>query len=64
MSKIYVLLILVLFLVIVGPLVVIWSLNTLFPVLMIPYGFETWLAVFVITGIFRENGIFLGKKSK
>lgn len=30
------------------PLVVIWSLNTLFPVLAIPVGFYQWLAVAVL----------------
>ena len=30
-----------------GPLALIWALNTLFPVLLIPYTFETWLAVVV-----------------
>lgn len=28
----------------------IWALNTLFPVLNIPYTLETWLASFVIFG--------------
>ena len=27
-----------------GPLVLLWSLNTLFPALAIPYTFWTWLA--------------------
>ena len=29
-------------LVAIGPLLTIWSLNTLFPQLNIPYSFETW----------------------
>ena len=28
----------------------IWALNTLFPVLNIPYTLETWLASFIIFG--------------
>ena len=31
-----------------GPLAIIWSLNTLFPVLSIPYTFYSWLAVIVM----------------
>lgn len=31
-----------------APLAVIWSLNTLFPVLAIPIGFYQWLAVAVL----------------
>ncbi len=45
--------ILVLFLVAVisfGPLLTIWALNTLFPVLAIPYTFWTWLATVVLFG--------------
>jgi hypothetical protein len=35
-------------LIIFGPLATIWSLNTLFPVLAIPFGFYQWLAVVVL----------------
>lgn len=35
-------------LLIFGPLAIIWSLNTLFPILAIPYGFLQWLAVVVM----------------
>lgn len=31
-----------------GPLVVIWSINTLLPVAAIPYNFFTWFAVVVL----------------
>lgn len=30
---------------VLGPFAIIWSLNTLFPVLAIPYTFYSWLAV-------------------
>lgn len=33
------------------PLATIWALNTLFPVLAIPFTFWTWLAVIVV-GLF------------
>lgn len=36
-----------------GPLLTIWSLNTLFPVLAIPYTWKTWLAVIFVGGIVR-----------
>jgi hypothetical protein len=36
------------FLVIVGPFLTIWSLNTLFPALDIPYALETWAAVIIL----------------
>jgi hypothetical protein len=36
--------------VVIGPLVGIWSLNTLFPVLAIPYTWQTWLAFLLLFG--------------
>jgi hypothetical protein len=38
-------------LVIIGPLATIWSLNTLFPILEIPFSFETWFATLVLGGV-------------
>lgn len=35
-----------------GPLALIWALNTLFPTLLIPYTFETWLAATVFNTFF------------
>ena len=62
MSKISLLLIVLFVVVVFGPLLTIWSLNILFPVLAIPYSIETWLATVVIAGIFRGDGIsFKGK---
>jgi len=62
MNKMNLLLVLILIVVIVGPIVAIWSLNTLFPVLAIPYTIETWLATAVIAQIFRGDGLsFKGK---
>lgn len=34
-----------------GPLITIWALNTLFPVLAIPFTFWTWLAALCLGGI-------------
>lgn len=35
--------------IIVGPLLLIWALNTLFPVLAIDYNLATWAASFIIS---------------
>jgi hypothetical protein len=37
----------------IGPLVTIWSLNTLFPVLAISYSLDTWMAVIILGGLFN-----------
>ena len=39
----------------IGPWLVIWSLNTLFPVLAIKFTFWTWAAVVVMGTFFRAN---------
>jgi hypothetical protein len=38
--------------VVIGPILVIWSMNTLIPVLLIPYTLETWIATFILSGAF------------
>jgi general stress protein CsbA len=38
-----------------GPFVTIWALNTLFPSLAIPYTFNTWIAVIWIVSITSGN---------
>jgi hypothetical protein len=55
MDKVLVYVILVVALVAIGPLLTIWALNTLFPVLAIPYAFDTWAAVVLIGTFFRAN---------
>lgn len=42
-------------LIIVGPLLTIWALNTLFPVLAIEYSFATWAAVVILGAALRAN---------
>lgn len=42
-------------LVVVGPLITIWALNTLFPVLVIPYTLETWSAVVILSGFLHTK---------
>jgi hypothetical protein len=39
---------LVVTLIVAGPLLLVWALNTLFPVLAIPYTIWTWLAALII----------------
>ena len=51
----YLWLVLIVIVIIVGPLLSIWSLNTLFPVLAIPYPIETWAAVALFGGMFRSS---------
>ena len=38
-----------------GPLLTIWALNTLFPVLNILYNIHTWFAVIVVCSIFKAS---------
>lgn len=40
--------ILILLLLIAGPLLTIWALDTLFPALAIPYSWQTWCAVILL----------------
>ena len=55
MIKIVLAIALVLVLLAIGPWLVIWSLNTLFPVLAIEFTFWTWCAVIIIGTFFRAN---------
>jgi len=55
MHKEYIWLVLIVAIIIVGPLASIWALNTLFPVLAIPYTLETWAAMLLVGGMFRGS---------
>jgi hypothetical protein len=44
--------------VIVGPLLTILALNTLFPVLAIPYTFGTWAATVFLFAVIRTKAIY------
>lgn len=46
---------LIAFLVVIGPILTIWALNTLFPVVAIPYTIETWFAVVIIASLFKTT---------
>jgi hypothetical protein len=45
----------IIFLLILGPLAVIWALNTLFPSLNIPYDLSTWTSVAIISAMLRAR---------
>ena len=47
--------------IIFAPLALIWALNTLFPVLLIPYTFETWLAAVVFNTFFVPSKTWSSK---
>lgn len=51
---------LLLFAIAIGPLLGIWSLNTLFPVLAIPYTIETWAAFLLLFG--GATGLRISRK--
>lgn len=57
-------LVLVLFLILVGPLALLWSLNTLFPTLGIAYSVETWVAAFILIAFIQDNGLKLLSRKK
>lgn len=37
----------------IGPFLTIWALNTLFPVLDIPYTWQTWVSVIFVGAVFK-----------
>lgn len=45
----------VLFLIVMGPILTIWALNTLFPALAIPYTLETWVAAIILGGLLKTK---------
>ena len=51
--KLFLGIILILALLAIGPLLTIWSLNVLFPVLAIKYSLESWVAVIILGGLFN-----------
>jgi hypothetical protein len=53
--RIVLLIALIVLLIAIGPLLTIWALNTLFPVLAIQYTWQTWLAVIFVGGFLRAN---------
>jgi hypothetical protein len=54
-SSITAIVLLVALFIVMGPLLMIWALNTLFPVLNIAYSFETWISIVILAGLFRTT---------
>jgi hypothetical protein len=55
MVKITLLVIAIAAVLLMGPLLMIWSMNTLFPVLAIPYTLNTWAAAVLLGGLFSAK---------
>ena len=55
MVKIVALVAFIVFIIVIGPVLTIWALNTLFPALAIPYTIETWFAVIVLGAAIRTK---------
>jgi hypothetical protein len=55
MIKIVLIVLAVILLIVLGPLLTIWALNTLFPVLGIPYTLQTWAATVIMGGLFTAR---------
>jgi hypothetical protein len=55
MIKIVLAIVLIVVLLAIGPWLVIWALNTMFPVLAIQFTFWTWCAVVILGTFFRAN---------
>ncbi len=51
-------LVLAVLIVIFAPFATLWAVNTLFPVLAIPYNFYSWLAVVVLNLTLRSSVSF------
>ena len=62
MIKVLFPIIFIVLLVILGPIATIWSLNTLFPALAIPIGFDTWMAALVLGGVVGGSTVVSFKK--
>lgn len=51
------------FMIIIGPIATIWSLNTLFPVLNIELDFDTWVAALVLGAVVSGQGLSFSSKA-
>ena len=49
------LIVIIVALAVIGPFLTIWALNTVFPVLAIPYTKETWAAMILLGGLFKVS---------
>lgn len=60
--KLVLIVLLAIALIVLFPFAVIFSLNTLFPVLTIPTNFDTWCAVIILGMFFRGEGVSFSTK--
>ena len=61
--KILFVVLVVLVLLVLFPIATIWSLNTLFPALAIPFTLDTWMATVILGGVVGgTNGVTFGGK--
>ncbi len=60
MLKILFAVVVIVILIAIGPILTIWALNTLFPMLAIPFTLETWAAV-VLLGAFLRAKVSVNK---
>ena len=61
--KILFVVLVVLVLLVLFPIATIWSLNTLFPALAIPFTIDTWMATVILGGVVGgTNGVTFGGK--
>jgi hypothetical protein len=59
--KLVLLLVIIVAVLVIMPFASIWSLNTLFPVLAIPFNFDTWCAAVILGGVVG-GGIGIARK--
>jgi hypothetical protein len=50
------------FMIVIGPVATIWSLNALFPALAIPLSFDTWCAALILGAVVSGQGLSFSKK--
>jgi hypothetical protein len=62
MIKILLAVVLIIALLVLGPFAVLWSLNTLFPVLALTYTLENWCAIIVL-GAFISPNVTIKRKN-
>ena len=62
MIKILLATLVIITLIVLGPFAVLWSLNTLFPVLVLAYSLETWCAIIVL-GAFISPNVTIKRKN-
>lgn len=60
--KVVLILAFALFMIIIGPIASIWSLNTLFPALNIQLGIDTWFAALILGAVVSGQGLSFSAK--